>query len=273
MASPVAEAQNPGMDRPLTPAEQIEAAQAVVRELLGDRLVGLYLGGSSVEGGVRPASDLDLLAVLGRSLSERERATLAERVMAVSGRRVGGRPIELTAVLRSRLHPWRYPPEAEFQYGDWLVEDIRQHGVPGPAPMPGLAVELTQVLRSGRCLTGPPADQVLDPVPTEDVVRSCHDAVPPLLDDLEGDERNVLLTFARIWCTVVTGDIRAKDEAAEWARPRLPQRLRPVLAHARDLYLGTTYDDETWPVGLRGEVATVVDHIIDRLPERPTATW
>ena len=265
MASPVAEAQNPGMDRPLTPAEQIEAAQAVVRELLGDRLVGLYLGGSSVEGGVRPASDLDLLAVLGRSLSERERATLAERVMAVSGRRVGGRPIELTAVLRSRLHPWRYPPEAEFQYGDWLVEDIRQHGVPGPAPMPGLAVELTQARRSARRLVGPPPEDLIPVVPEQDVAQSCRDAVPGLLADLDGDERNVLLTFARIWCTLVTSEIRPKDQAATWALPRLPQELRPALAHAHSLYLTTSYADETWPDGLRDEVPATVDHIVGQL--------
>ena len=32
--------------------------------------------------------------------------------------------------------------------------------------------------------------------------------------DLEGDERNIILTLARIWYSVVTGNIVAKDEAA-----------------------------------------------------------
>lgn len=245
--------------------EQIDAVVRIVCDLVGDGLIGIYLSGSSVEGGLRPASDLDLVVVSGRSLSDPERTSLAQQVMAVSGRRVGGRPVELTVVVQSQIRPWRYPPMAEFQYGDWLVEEIRQHGIAGPAPMPGLAVELTQVRRSGRALVGPEATAALDPVPWEDVERSCRDAVPELLDDLAGDERNVLLTFARIWCTLVTGEIRAKDRAAEWALPRLPESLRPALAHARNLYLTTSYAEETWPDGRRDTVLATVDHIRERL--------
>ena len=65
-----------------------------------------------------------------------------------------------------------------------------------------------------------------------------------LLDDLEPDTRNVLLTLARIWCTLATGEIRAKDAAAAWALERLPEEHRPALAHARACYLGA--EDDRW---------------------------
>lgn len=243
-------------------AEQIEAVVLILQELVGEDLVVLALTGSAVEGGLKPASDLDLLAVLRRPLTRRERQDLARRVRAVSGRRVGGRPLELTAVVRSEVEPWHYPPIGEFQYGDWLAEDVERGLVEGPAPMPGLAVELTQVLRSGRVLVGPPLGAVLTPVPHEDVLRSCRDAVPGLLVDLEGDERNVLLTLARIWCTLASGEIRAKDEAAQWTLPRIPADLRPVMAHARELYLDTAYADEWWPDELRRGVPTLVQHLV-----------
>ena len=41
------------------------------------------------------------------------------------------------------------------------------------------------------------------------------DGVPSLMADLADDTRNVLLTLARIWTTVATGEIRSKDEAAD----------------------------------------------------------
>ena len=54
----------------------------------------------------------------------------------------------------------------------------------------------------------------------------------------------------------------AKDQAAEWALPRLPTRLRPVMAHARDLYRTTTYADEWWPGGLREQAPVLVRHVL-----------
>jgi streptomycin 3"-adenylyltransferase len=64
------------------------------------------------------------------------------------------------------------------------------------------------------------------------------DVIPGLLDDLETDTRNVILTLARIWTTLATGDIRPKDAAADWVTKRLPENLRAVLARARAIYLG-----------------------------------
>jgi len=62
--------------------------------------------------------------------------------------------------------------------------------------------------------------------------------IPGLLDDLETDTANVLLTLARIWATVATGALRAKDAAADWALERLPAEHRAVLERARAIYLG-----------------------------------
>jgi streptomycin 3"-adenylyltransferase len=58
-----------------------------------------------------------------------------------------------------------------------------------------------------------------------------------LLSDLDDDTRTFVLTLARIWCTLATGRIRTKDDAAAWALERLPADLREPLARARTIYL------------------------------------
>jgi streptomycin 3"-adenylyltransferase len=111
-------------------------------------------------------------------------------------------------------------------------------------------------------VTGPPPAQLLDPVPPADLARASVDGIPGLLDDLAGDTRNVVLTLARIWTTLATGEITSKDAAADWALAQLPSEHRPVLDHARQLYLTRRYDEETWSDELMARVRPHVDAVL-----------
>ena len=99
---------------------------AIVRDVLGEALIGAYLHGSAVLGGLRPTSDVDVLAVIDRRTTEPERGALVDRLLEVSGRRARrgpGRPIELTILVQSDVRPWRHPPRVEFLYGEWRRND------------------------------------------------------------------------------------------------------------------------------------------------------
>jgi len=221
---------------------------ALVRDVLGDDVVGAYLHGSAVLGQLRPRSDTDVLVVARRRLIPMDRRRLVDGLMAISGRRaIGGpaRPIELAIVVQSDVRPWRYPPRSEFLYGEWLRDGYERGEVPEASEGPDLAPLISMVLLGNRPIFGPPPAEVLDAVPREDLVRAVVHGIPGLLDDLETDTANVLLTLARIWTTVATGQIRAKDAAADWVLERLPDELRAVLERARGVYLGDV-DDERW---------------------------
>jgi predicted nucleotidyltransferase len=233
------------------PARQVPD---LIDRVVAVKHLGTYLHGSAVHGGLRPASDLDLLVVTTDPLDAGERRALTDGLLAISGSRAGARPLEVTVVVRSQVCPWRYPPVADYLYGEWLREEFETSGPPRPAPMPNLAIEIPSVLAGDRALAGPPPGDLLDPVPPADVVRASLDAVPDLLDSLDGDTRNVVLTLARIWYTLATGGIGSKDQAATWALARLPERHRAVLEHARRLYRETSYRDETWSAALRAGV-------------------
>ncbi|MQY10086.1 Streptomycin 3''-adenylyltransferase [Streptomyces sp. RB5] len=247
---------------------QVAHIMGLVDKVLGRDVIGGYLHGSSVLGGLRPASDVDVLVVSRRSMEERERRALRDGLLRVSGSRNKARPVELTVVVRSEVRPWRFPPSGDFLYGEWLRDAYEAGTVPQPEPMPDLALLITMVLSGDHPLCGPPPAQVLDPVPHADLVRASVAGIPGLLDGLDGDTRNVVLTFARIWATLATGRILPKDAAADWALARLPAGHRPVLEHARELYLTCRYTEERWSDILRSQVRPHVTHVlaeIDRL--------
>ena len=228
-------------------------------------MLGTYVYGSAVGGGLRPDSDLDLFVVAGRRLTPDEKLQLIGGLLPISGRELRPapwRPLELTVVALPEVRPWLYPPRWELQYGEWLrPEFLAGELAPWPSVNPDLAVLIAMVLASSRPLVGPPASELLDPVPHEDLVRAMVDELPQLLGDLETDTGNVLLTLARIWTTVATGEIRSKDAAGDWALAHLPAEYRPVLAQARDLYLGGGYGKWGGMDAVRAHAAFVVGEI------------
>lgn len=235
---------------------QVDDVVDAVRQVLGDDLVAVYLYGSATSSGLRPESDLDLLAVVRSPLGQRVRPLL-DAVLARSGRRHGLRPVELSVVVADRVRPWRYPPPRELQYGEWLRDGLEAYdpAAGGPAPWggpddPDLACLLTQVLLDGVALVGPPAEQVLAPVPLADLRHAVADGVPGLLADLADDTRNVLLTLARILATLRTDRIWSKDAAAAQVAGDVPADLRPLLELAAAAYRGEADDD--WSPRLEG---------------------
>ncbi|MFG3392882.1 MULTISPECIES: aminoglycoside adenylyltransferase family protein [Streptomyces] len=241
---------------------QFREAVPLADDVLGEDLVGAYLYGSSVLGGLKPASDVDVLLVSRRSMDERARRALLDGLLRISGSGDTARPVELTVVVQSEVRPWRYPPTCDFLYGEWLRPEYEAGMIPRPEPMPDLALLISMTLTGDSPLTGPRPADVLAPVPHADLVRASVAGIPGLLDDLEGDTRNVLLTFARIWTTLSTGRIMPKDAAADWAIGRLPREHRAVLEHARQLYLNCPYAEERWSKALRTQVRPHVDHVL-----------
>jgi streptomycin 3"-adenylyltransferase len=152
----------------------------------------------------------------------------------------------LTVVVESEIRPWHYPPAFDFQYGDWLRSEFESGNVePWPTTTnPDLASLIAMVLLANAPLFGPSPAEIFDPVPQRDLVSAMVEGVDALLGDLDWDTRNVVLTIARIWSTMATGEIRSKDAAADWALPRLPEEHRAVLARARAIYLGD--EEERW---------------------------
>lgn len=230
----------------MTPEQQIERCLDLLRKVLGDELIAVYLYGSSIVGGLQRYSDIDLFAVSRRSTTTEQKRQLTTTLLDVSGtyRSPIKHPVELTIVVQSEVNPWRYPPCFDFQYGDWLRPEFTDGQVEPWATklMPDLALLITQIRVASRGLVGPGPADTLPQVPYADVIAALADALDSLRADLASDTRNVLLTLARIWRTVETNAIGSKHSAASWAIARISIELRPVLQHAIDATTGKSED-------------------------------
>lgn len=235
---------------PIDPVErQIAAVVALAREVLGDDLIALYLYGSATLGGLQNHSDIDLFVVSARSLTGAEKRRVVDGLLEISGDPAwaaaswhDARPLEVTIVARPEIDPWRFPPAMELQYGEWLRTEFAAGAVfpDGPTPNADLALLLESVRRTGRALVGPPARVVIGPIPWADLARAMLDGVEELRPGIEtgSDTTNGLLTLARIWFTLTTGEFAPKDMAADWAIARLGGDDRTILERARGMYLG-----------------------------------
>ncbi|ONK21351.1 adenylyltransferase [Bacillus sp. VT-16-64] len=242
------------------PKEAIQAVE-MIEELLDRILVGVYLYGSAVMGGLRINSDVDILVVTNQSLSEKTRRELTNRLMLISGK-IGNanaiRPLEVTVINQKDVVPWQFPPKYEFMYGEWLRDQFEKGDMPSPTYDPDLAILLALARENSMALLGVNAAEVLDPVPIKDIQRAIKESLPGLIEDIKGDERNVILTLARMWFTASTSEISSKDQSAEWAIPQLPEYHAALLHLARKAYLGERVDK--WE-GREIEVTSLVHYM------------
>lgn len=228
--------------------EQIYKCLNLVKKIFEQDLLGIYLYGSSIVGGLQKYSDIDLFVVSNRATTHEEKAQLAKALLKISGIYMKSKklPIEITIVEKSEINPWRYPPKFDFQYGEWLREQFQQGNIEpwSTQVMPDLALLITQILLASNTLVGANPDQLLCKVPYKDFMTAITDTSPNLITELDSDIRNVLLTLARIWSTVATDAIRSKPAAADWVINRLPKKYRPVMERAKAICKGE--EKEYW---------------------------
>jgi hypothetical protein len=204
-----------------------------LRALLGDRLVGVYLGGSATMGDFEPASsDYDVLVVTEGALTARDVEQLERLHRQLVCDYADARRLEGDYAPRHVLVPSGTTiPVPGFVGGQFRadVEDIMLS-----------ADNLANMRATGIAVYGPPPRDVLPHV-TEDDVRA---AVLGLLRDGPGEcatepaAASELLNLVRSLCTLQTGQPRTKSEGARWAIGHVARQWHDVIRRAEAVRRG-----------------------------------
>ena len=224
-------------DAPPIVHRQLAAVVDACREVLGDELVGVYLHGSLAMGGFNPSeSDLDLLAVVRRPMSDDEKRLCWARLNRLSGRkghrsrRSLPRSIEMSFLTRAQLDAWEHPAQYDFRWAEhWRFR------IPVDQRDPDLATHVVVAWTRGVALYGPPAD-VLPDVPRADYVDSALTHVDRNLG--RGVGMDVVLNAGRAMAAVVDGAVFSKEEGGRWLLEHAPPELQGIVAAALAAYLG-----------------------------------
>jgi len=165
------------------------SSQSIIKNIPLADLLGVYLYGSYVVGGLQKYSDIDLFVILDRASTNEEKSKLTMGLLEISGiyMQDDKPPIEMTLVEKSAVNPWQYPPEFDFQYGEWLREDFKKGNIePWPSKkMSDLALLITQVLLASITLVGDAPKKLLCKVPYQDFISVITDELPNLVSELD----------------------------------------------------------------------------------------
>jgi len=225
-----------GADRtPRGPQEQVEAcgraAAALLRRLLGDDLVAVWLGGSGALGGVAPGqSDVDLVAVCDAAPAPE----VTRAVVAGLGELAMTWPLRgLEFVLYPRAavaRPARRPGFlVNLNVGPRMPYRLSLD--PAAEPAHWFLLDLSILRDHGRPLAGPPPRDLVGPIPRRAVLEALcdslawHEAHEPAL-------QQAVLNACRGWRFAEEGVWSSKDDAGTWARGRAddPATVAAALA-------------------------------------------
>lgn len=220
----------------------LACASAVASRLqraLPDDLVAVYLHGSAVLGGFRwDRSDLDLLVLTGRPLTDAQTLALPAVLASVAYPSNGLELSVLTAAEAAR--PTFPEPRFQLHVGTegWdrrmTVADGRARG--GDRD---LVLHVAVCRETGLAVVGPPPTTTLAVVPVEEIRAAAIDEIRWALEH-DPPPEYVILTAARAWRYVETGQIVSKTEAGQWAERRTPDA--PVIAAALSRQQGGTVE-------------------------------
>jgi streptomycin 3"-adenylyltransferase len=181
----------------------------------------------------------------------------------------GVRPLEVTLVVKDEISPWRHPAKKDLIFGEWLRPSLEIGDISPASFDPDLTLVLAQVRSSNVRLFGDAATDLIPEIPENDICKAIQDSLPILIGYTQGDERNVILTLARMLVTLKTGKFFSKDQAVDEILESIPSQYQGTLLLAKAGYLGLEKDN--WSE-LGDEVDAIVQYMEGLIRKSDKAT-
>ena len=206
------------------------------KAILLDDLVGIYLHGSAVMGCFNSEkSDIDLIVVVERPLSDPVKGAFLEMVVEYNAQGPA-KGIEMSVVLRRVCRPFVYPTPYELHFSAGHLASYRQDPAGYIRRMKGddkdLAAHFTIIRKRGRCLYGPPIEDVFAQVPRRDYMDSIWYDVENAPEEITEYPMYLTLNLARVLAYGSEGLVLSKAEGGAWAREHLPPEYHSLIRDA-----------------------------------------
>lgn len=210
------------------------------REILGDRLVGVYLHGSAAMGCFHGASgDLDLLAVISETASGRWKRPFMDMTVELNAQ-APAKGIELSVVREDVCRPFVYPTPFELHFSnahlDWYQTAPEEYIDQMRGTDKDLAAHFTIIYHRGEALYGKAIPETFSPVPPADYWDSVRCDIENAEEEIADQPVYVILNLCRTLAYRTERVFLSKQEGGEWALAHLPAKYGRLIADALASY-------------------------------------
>jgi predicted nucleotidyltransferase len=234
----------------LTPHPEVNAVLRellpALREVLADRLVGVYLTGSLAGGDFDRDSDVDVVVVTEEEVRGEQFAELDmmhRRIATIDS--WCATQLEGTYISRRALR--RFDPALAVHAN---IDRGRGERLKLAEYDEGWIVQAYLLRERAITLDGPDPQSLIDPVASDDLRRAMRRVLRGWASELlsepariarRGDQSYTVLSLCRILYTLEYGGVTSKRAAAEWAREALGAEWLPLLESA---WIGRQHPDQ-----------------------------
>lgn len=217
----------------------LERAVELFRTELGNNLTGVYLHGSLAMGCYNLVqSDIDLLVIVKADVSLEIKKQLAQKLLMFQKQLPNQRGVEVSIILESYLHNFKYPTPFEFHYSDYHHEryESDENYICGGFEDPDLAAHVVITYHRGIALFGPPVQEIFQPIDMRYYKESIIYDIDNALQNIVESPAYYTLNLCRVLCFLKEGSITSKKEGGEWGLAALPAVYHPLIEHCLNAY-------------------------------------
>ncbi len=213
------------------------------KNILKDKLVGIYLHGSAVMGCFNPSkSDIDIIVVVNDTLSDDLKRMYMDMVTELNAE-APEKGIEMSIVRKNVCFPFVYPTPFELHFSKlhtgWYHDDPNGYIRSMNGTDKDLAAHFTVIRKRGKCLYGEPIEDVFGEVPVSDYIDSIWNDIENASQEIQNNTMYLTLNLARVSAYLEEGLVLSKKEGGEWALKSVPPEYRSHLMNAlREYTLG-----------------------------------
>lgn len=210
------------------------------RRIFGNKLLGIYLHGSMVMGCFNPKkSDIDLLIVVDKSLSNEEKSDFMENVIALN-EKAPAKGIEMSIVLREHCASFLYPTPFELHFSsmhlDWYKSNSSDYIEKMKGVDPDLAAHFVITKNRGIILYGEAINEVFGEIPEEAYLDSIRQDISEAKTQLMDNPVYYILNLCRVDAFIRDHLILSKKEGGEWGLKNLDSKYQELIKEALACY-------------------------------------
>ena len=218
----------------------IDAFVTAAKEIIGEKLTGIYLHGSLAMGCFNPEkSDIDLIIVIEENISDEQKMMFMERVVTLN-QHAPAKGLEMSVVLRKYCDPFLYPTPFELHFSpthlQWFHEAPQDYVQNMKGDDKDLAAHFTMIRQYGVTLYGEEIEKVFAEIPRKDYIDSILEDVREAKEEILEQPMYITLNLCRVLAFFKDGLYLSKQEGAQWAMEHLPAEYTSLVSYALMCY-------------------------------------